>query len=87
MELIKKIDDLKRQQTTLHHRLETQIIGMMKSHKAFHVDFPILYGALDELMQKLHHPDTTTLEMWKKRGLERLTKKTKKSETHNDRHA
>ena len=85
--LDEKIDILKRQQSTLHRRLEAQIIDMMKSHKAFHVEFSILYGALDELMQKLQNSDTTTLEIWQRKGLERLTKKAKKAETHTDRHA
>ena len=84
-----KITELKQQQEKLQQHLELKIISLLKTEKAFGVDFEILYGAIYELTQKLKHDNIHNLDSanpcaaeianWQQLGLTRLNKGNGKS--------
>lgn len=51
--ITQKIVKLKHTQEKLQQQIELKIISLLKSEKAFAIDFAILYGAIYELTQKL----------------------------------
>ena len=80
-----KIIDLKHTQEKLQQQIELKIISLLKSEKAFAIDFAILYGAIYELTQKLKkndnsdnldpdHPHTVEIANWRHLGINILQK-------------
>ena len=61
-EIDQKIAELKQAQEKLQQHLELKIISLLKTEKAFAVDFEILYGAIYELTQKLKHDNTHNID-------------------------
>ena len=63
---------------------ELKIISLLKTEKAFKVDFETLYGAIYELTQKIQYDNTHNLDSanthaaeianWRQLGLTRLNK-------------
>ena len=84
-----KITELKQAQEKLQQHLELKIISLLKTEKAFAVDFEILYGAIYELTQKLQYDSVNNLDSanphaaeianWQQLGLARLNKGNGKS--------
>ena len=84
-----KISELKQQQEKLQQHLELKIISLLKTEKAFAVDFEILYGAIYELTQKLkndssdnidpNHPHSPEMANWRKLGISLLQKSKEKN--------
>ncbi len=84
-----KITELKQQQEKLQQHLELKIIGLLKTEKAFAVDFEILYGAIYELTQKLKHDNIHNLDSanphafemanWRQLGVSLLQKNKEKN--------
>lgn len=80
-----KISELKQQQEKLQQQIELKIITLLKTEKAFSVDFEILYGAIYELAQKLKNDSSDNLDPdhlhssqmanWRQIGLNLLQKK------------
>lgn len=80
-----KISELKQQQEKLQQQIELKIITLLKTEKAFAIDFEILYGAIYELTQKLKNDSSNNLDHdhlhssqmanWKHLGLNLLQKK------------
>ena len=80
-----KISELKQQQEKLQQQIELKIITLLKTEKAFSVDFEILYGAIYELAQKLKNDSSDNLDPdhlhssqmanWKQIGFNLLKKK------------
>ena len=83
-----KIAELKQSQEKLQQHLESKIISLLKTEKAFAVDFEILYGAIYELTQKLKHdnihnldsanPHAVEIANWQQLGVSLLQKQRKK---------
>ena len=65
-----KITELKQAQEKLQQHLESKIISLLKTEKAFAVDFEILYGAIYELTQKLKHANIHNLDSTNPRAIE-----------------
>ena len=88
-EIDQKITELKQTQEKLQQHLESKIISLLKTEKAFAIDFEILYGAIYELTQKLKHENINNLNSanpcaieianWRQLGLARLNKGNGKS--------
>ena len=88
-----KIAKLKYVQEKLQQHLELKIISLLKTEKAFAVDFEILYGAIYELTQKLKNDnfyntnpdDSYSAEManWRQLGISLLQKGKEKEKNTN----
>ena len=65
-----KITELKQAQEKLQQHLESKIISLLKTEKAFAVDFEILYGAIYEITQKLKHENIHNLDSTNPRAIE-----------------
>ena len=84
-----KITELKQQQEKLQQHLELKIIGLLKTEKAFAVDFEILYGAIYELTQRFKndnsnnpdpdHPHIVEMANWRQLGVSLLQKDKEKN--------
>lgn len=83
--ITQKIVKLKHTQEKLQQQIELKIISLLKSEKAFAIDFVILYGAIYELTQKLKkndsfhdndsdYPRTSEMANWQQLGINRLQK-------------
>lgn len=80
-----KISELKQQQEKLQQQIELKIINLLKTEKAFVIDFAILYGAIYDLTQKLKNDSSDNLDPdhlhssqmanWQQLGLNLLKKK------------
>lgn len=76
-----KISELKQQQERLQQQIELKIINLLKTEKAFNIDFAILYGAMYELSQQLKnggssdHLFASQMKNWQQIGLSLLQKK------------
>ncbi|MDQ5883796.1 MAG: hypothetical protein QG556_133 [Pseudomonadota bacterium] len=88
-----KIAKLKYVQEKLQQHLELKIISLLKTEKAFAVDFEILYGAIYELTQKLkndnfnnidsNHLHTHEMANWRQLGISLLQKGKEKEKNTN----
>jgi hypothetical protein len=83
--ITQKIVELKHTQEKLQQQIELKIISLLKSEKAFAIDFAILYGAIYELTQKLKkndsfdnldpdHPQFAEMANWRHLGINLLQK-------------
>ncbi len=93
-EIDQKIVDLKHTQEKLKQQIESKIISLLKTEKAFAIDFVILYGAIYELTQKLKkndsfdnldpdHPHSVEIASWRHLGINLLQKSQAKNTEEN----
>ncbi|MEI6627790.1 MAG: hypothetical protein WCN27_00040, partial [Alphaproteobacteria bacterium] len=92
-DIAQRITELKQQQEKLQQQIELKIIALLKTEKAFAVDFEILYGAIYELTQKLkndsydnidpNHPHSPEIARWRNLGISLLQKSKEKDKGKN----